>query len=913
MIRRREYTPEERKKANIAMRKLRMQDDEEYIMRKEKKARKAQEEQNSLQISNPNDAEEKEADMVAKNVVNGSGANVSSGTGGSVGSKTGTVHPKMESDTSPMADANFEQQLDSSKGSGQSLDDATKREMETKMGADFSGVKIHTDSAANAMAEQINAKAFTYGQDIYFKSLKYDPYSKEGKELLAHELWHVVQNKGGGVKRKIQKKDDPKSLHSIRGVFDSPMTEGIADSYKLISSTEAGKIYIANNILKKVEGSIATEKPKENPFDEGQKINLTPGYYIRYSRQIKIEPAAGGEIYIVIEGATTPDMLIGADPDKMTSEQLLTLHGKSQLSYSIKGINSSKKWFISGGKKTSTSSSLYLLINQNPPEIKKLLDYVGLDNKYMANAIGLANTNPGFEPIIKTDEDVEFLLGHRGNEMYKVGIIAQDEFKVKFTPVPRQKDIDFLGYNFIMPINARVIVLREYNGWFFIRSFDGKSGWVEAQGLAFDPPEATAILYEVKSKDNLFNIVKLYYGLDDKEDKRLYVNAVVYANRASGRKKQFKDTASPGFFEVDDQYHHNPQLVKGTTLWLPSQQFIDALKASGKISSGSFTEQVWNTAKKVIDVVAYIVQFIIAFIGGLVAGFVMSIVDTIVSIVELIAGIVKMIIGIFTGETISQAKELYEAFKNLTWADFKLILAELGQTISSEVEAYWKKMTSENPWEAGYAWGYIVGYIIGLIVITYFTAGGGLAARIVATLAKILGKAWIIIMRILAKMSKLVKKIPVKKLRKLVKKSKTVVAKVVKIAKEITPKTIKHIFEGEINKIGKATGVHHIDAIINGNARISKITKPMNSSGVFEGTVEVFDSVTKKWIAKKFPSTFFPTKWSKTKTLEEISSAFNNPSRIISGNSFEGISNSGIKIKGYLNAAGEIDTAFPIY
>jgi Bacterial EndoU nuclease len=221
-------------------------------------------------------------------------------------------------------------------------------------------------------------------------------------------------------------------------------------------------------------------------------------------------------------------------------------------------------------------------------------------------------------------------------------------------------------------------------------------------------------------------------------------------------------------------------------------------------------------------------------------------------------------------------------------------------------------MTSENPWEAGYAWGYIVGYIIGLIVITYFSAGGGLAARVVATLAKILGKAWIIIMRILAKMSKLVKKIPIKKLRKLVKKSKTVVAKVVKIAKEITPKTIKHIFEGEINKAGKATGVHHIDAIRGGTARIVPGTVQSGPNGLYKAIVEVKDT-TGKWIRKsgnKGYSSFFPDNWDKQKVLEEITHAFNNKV-FDTGNTWKGLTSNGIEIEMYIGTNGEIISAFP--
>ncbi|MEM9213252.1 MAG: DUF4157 domain-containing protein [Cyanobacteria bacterium P01_F01_bin.150] len=71
--------------------------------------------------------------------------------------------------------------------------------MEPRFGTDFSNVRVHeTPDLANA----IQAQAFTHGQDIYFNSGKYNPESSGGKELLAHELTHVVQQKKDLVKMK---------------------------------------------------------------------------------------------------------------------------------------------------------------------------------------------------------------------------------------------------------------------------------------------------------------------------------------------------------------------------------------------------------------------------------------------------------------------------------------------------------------------------------------------------------------------------------------------------------------------------------------------------------------------------------------------------------------------------------------
>jgi hypothetical protein len=72
----------------------------------------------------------------------------------------------------------------------------TRTEMEKAFGgADFSSVRIHTNSGAAQLSRSLKAQAFTYGNDIFFDQGKYDPESARGKRLLAHELTHTVQQR----------------------------------------------------------------------------------------------------------------------------------------------------------------------------------------------------------------------------------------------------------------------------------------------------------------------------------------------------------------------------------------------------------------------------------------------------------------------------------------------------------------------------------------------------------------------------------------------------------------------------------------------------------------------------------------------------------------------------------------------
>lgn len=99
----------------------------------------------------------------------------------------------------------LEQSLNRAKSGGQALDPQIQAKMGQAMGADFSSVKVHTDSQADQLNQSIQAKAFTTGQDVFFRQGEYNPGSSSGQELIAHELTHVVQQTGNTteVQRKL--------------------------------------------------------------------------------------------------------------------------------------------------------------------------------------------------------------------------------------------------------------------------------------------------------------------------------------------------------------------------------------------------------------------------------------------------------------------------------------------------------------------------------------------------------------------------------------------------------------------------------------------------------------------------------------------------------------------------------------
>jgi len=108
------------------------------------------------------------------------------------------------------APPDFEKRLNQRKGNGKPLPDDVKSFMEPRFNADFSGVKVYE---APKEAGAIGAQAFTHGQDIYFNSGKYNPGSSSGKELLAHELTHTIQQTGG-----VQAKGDRSTLEQPKAL-----------------------------------------------------------------------------------------------------------------------------------------------------------------------------------------------------------------------------------------------------------------------------------------------------------------------------------------------------------------------------------------------------------------------------------------------------------------------------------------------------------------------------------------------------------------------------------------------------------------------------------------------------------------------------------------------------------------------
>lgn len=129
----------------------------------------------------------------------------------------------------PSADGDVGRQIQSLRGRGRPLPADVRSYFEPRFGRDFGDVRIHTGPTADEAARGVDAKAFTIGRDVAFRSGAYDPKSRSGKRLLAHELTHVVQQTGDGGPRvgTVQRDDEDGGAGGDSGDEGPPTEPGL--------------------------------------------------------------------------------------------------------------------------------------------------------------------------------------------------------------------------------------------------------------------------------------------------------------------------------------------------------------------------------------------------------------------------------------------------------------------------------------------------------------------------------------------------------------------------------------------------------------------------------------------------------------------------------------------------------------
>lgn len=248
--------------------------------------------QAKLRVSQPQDADEIEADRVAEQVVGDASASVAPSTA------AGTIHRKCscpggvascpaceeeeveqtkgihrKSSQPSQQEQSVRDDFLQSLGPGQPLDPGVQKSMESRFGRNFECVRVHTDAKADESARSINARAFTAGRDVVFGGGEYAPQSSAGRKLLAHELAHVVQQgkfnptTTGRIQRRVNPEDVSSEMGGQQLSVTTAFTSGViqlspGDSVVVVAWSNSSPIATVQLPYPRINAHVPFDIPK---------------------------------------------------------------------------------------------------------------------------------------------------------------------------------------------------------------------------------------------------------------------------------------------------------------------------------------------------------------------------------------------------------------------------------------------------------------------------------------------------------------------------------------------------------------------------------------------------------------------------------------------------------------------------
>ncbi|MBS1902216.1 MAG: DUF4157 domain-containing protein [Bacteroidetes bacterium] len=160
--------------------------------------------QRKMILGSTNDPAEHEADAMANHVMRMPSPALIQRKCAACEEEDTHIHRKADGDGVAVTDA-IASRIQQRAGGGSTLPGATQSFMESRFATDFSSVRVHNDSEAQHLTRDLNAQAFTIGNNIYFGAGKYSPETTSGQHLLAHELTHTLQQSSNIVAKRIQR------------------------------------------------------------------------------------------------------------------------------------------------------------------------------------------------------------------------------------------------------------------------------------------------------------------------------------------------------------------------------------------------------------------------------------------------------------------------------------------------------------------------------------------------------------------------------------------------------------------------------------------------------------------------------------------------------------------------------------
>ena len=278
----------------------------------------------------------------------------------------------------------------------------------------------------------------------------------------------------------------------------------------------------------------------------------------------------------------------------------------------------------------------------------------------------------------------------------------------------------------ILPFGEAVHVQRRTeHGWCWVVVVgSGAVGFVEQHFLAMDPPDPGARLLLVKPGDKLHAVVSRHYAVRKGSDARLYVQAIVEANR--GRRGVYLEEGELGFVEEvlrtesaerTVETYRGAKVRKGNAIWLPSESFVAALRSLGAIGSGeSIPSAAWRGAKAMAGAALDGARYAAAFTIGLLEGGFGAVMDLFSGAAELVQTVAKVALELLTGDgaaLVAMARG---------WVSK---LQKVWENRGAIAEDFLRKWESDDAWTRGSFQGEVLGWVMMTALLCIATAGAG--------------------------------------------------------------------------------------------------------------------------------------------------------------------------------------------
>ncbi len=238
--------------------------------------------QTKLQVNQPGDKYEKEADRVADQVMRSPEPTAQQSVGPEIAPKNGgpgkpVVQRRSEGGSVGNAPPIVNDVL---RSPGKPLEPKTRHSMESRFGHDFSQVKVHNDSRAAESAQAVNAKAYSVGRNIVFGQNELAPNKSSGQKLLAHELVHTIQSESKTSNHLVQRQSATFQSHGggFKGILDRDRRRTMDPAPNIIMQVRidlaANRIVFYAASGREYHGNVSTDLKNGSYLLEPDKTNL---------------------------------------------------------------------------------------------------------------------------------------------------------------------------------------------------------------------------------------------------------------------------------------------------------------------------------------------------------------------------------------------------------------------------------------------------------------------------------------------------------------------------------------------------------------------------------------------------------------------------------------------------------------